>query len=106
MARAAAALPAPRVTLVLSRTVAKVDSKLSCQAAVRARIRRAQMDPVLGEKIVERQQLVDVIGDLPGRLGPLRAVGLLECGRRHERVLTVLSVADLLQGLAGTGLSR
>lgn len=26
MARAAAALPAPRVTLVLSRTVAKVDS--------------------------------------------------------------------------------
>jgi hypothetical protein len=40
------------------------------------RIRRAQVNPVLGREVVERRQFVNVVGDLPGGLGPLRAVRL------------------------------
>ena len=38
------------------------------------RVGRTQMDPVLGRVVVELQQHVQVLGDLRGRLGPLRAV--------------------------------
>jgi hypothetical protein len=36
------------------------------------------MDPVLGRKVVERQQLLDVVGDLGDRLRKLRTIGRLE----------------------------
>jgi hypothetical protein len=69
MARAAAALPAPRVALVRRRTVAKVDS-------IGFVVRRWIQSP--GGEVVERPQLVDVVGDLPDGLGALRPVGLLD----------------------------
>lgn len=62
------------------------------------------MDPVLGGEVVERQQIIDVVGDLLHRLGELRAVGLLEHRDGLERVLLVFRVADLLQGLLRSGL--
>ncbi len=36
------------------------------------------MNPVLGRKVVERQQLLDVVGDLGDRLRKLRTIGRLE----------------------------
>src|SRR6266571_3348079 len=59
----------------------------------------AQVHPVLGGEVVERQQLVDVVGDLGDGLAELGAVGQLE--RRHGAagVLAVLGVPDLGQGL-------
>src|SRR5215831_2303031 len=59
MASPAARDPGPLVTLVRCRTVAKVDSIVS----------RMQVHPVLGGVVEERQQLVDVVGDLRGCLG-------------------------------------
>src|SRR6516164_6932604 len=38
------------------------------------RIGGTQVDPVLGREVVERQQHVDVLGDLRNRPGPLGAV--------------------------------
>ena len=38
------------------------------------RVGGAQVDPVLGRVVVERQEHVEVVGDLRDRLGPLRAV--------------------------------
>ena len=42
------------------------------------RVSSSQVDPVFGRVIVERQQHVDVLGDLRDRLGPLGAVVGLE----------------------------
>lgn len=64
------------------------------------------MDPALGGKVVERQQLLDVVGDLLHRLGPFRAVDVHEDGDRLEQVLAVLGVVDVLQSPAGSGLRR
>jgi hypothetical protein len=62
------------------------------------------MDPVLGGEVVERQQLVDLAGDLLDGLGELRPVRLLERGDRLLGVRTVLGVVDLLQSLLRAGL--
>jgi hypothetical protein len=56
-----------------------------------------KMDPVLGGEVVERQQLVGVVGDLLDGLGALRAAGRREVPHRRLRVAAVLGVADLLQ---------
>jgi len=69
IAMPAALEPGPLVTLVRSRTVANVDPD---------RVGRASLDPVLGGVVVEREQDVVVLGDLGDRLGPLRAVEVLE----------------------------
>ncbi len=57
------------------------------------------MHPVFGGEVVEREQLVEVVGDLRDGLDELGAVGQLE--RRHGTagVVAVLSVPDLGQGL-------
>ena len=89
MARPAARDPGPLVTLLRCRTVAKVD----------LRVGRAQVHPVLGGIVVEREQLFSVIGDLRGGLRELRAVGGAECPDRGEGVLLVFGAPDLGQGL-------
>jgi len=53
------------------------------------------VDPVLGGVVIERQEHVEVVGDLRDRLGPLRGVVGLERRGRLLRVLTVLGVPDL-----------
>jgi hypothetical protein len=50
---------------------------------------------MLGWVVVERQQLVEVIGDLGDRLGPLGAVVGGERVRGGCGVLAVLGVSDL-----------
>jgi len=65
IASPAALEPGPQVTLVRCRTVAKVDSI----GLVR------KWDPVLGGKVVEGDQLLEIVGDLP-------EVGLQTPGRR------------------------
>jgi hypothetical protein len=62
-------------------------------------VRGPQVDPVLGREVVDRQQLLGVVGDLRDGLGPLGAVGLRERLDRLLRVRAVLGVADLLQRL-------
>ena len=57
------------------------------------------MDPVLGWEVVERQQHLEIVGDLRDRLAELRAVGGLERGHGVESVLLVLGVPDLGQRL-------
>ena len=59
---------------------------------------------MLGGVVVERQQLLEVVGDLRGGLGELRAVGGVECLRRGAGVLLVLGVPDLAQGLLRPGM--
>ena len=66
IATPAAREPGPLVTRCRSRTVANVDSS--------DRIGGTQVNPVLGGVVVERQQDVDVLGDLGDRLGPLGAI--------------------------------
>jgi hypothetical protein len=53
------------------------------------------MDPVLGGVVVERQELVEVVGDLGDGLGELRSVGQFERGDRASGVFTILGVPDL-----------
>jgi hypothetical protein len=64
------------------------------------------MDPVLGREVVKRQQLGLVIDDLLDRFGQLRAVLLGERGDDLGRVLAVLGVVDVLDGLLRRGLGR
>ena len=59
------------------------------------RVRRTQAVLVLGVIVVKLQQHIDVVGDLRGGLGPLRAVVGLERLDGLEGVLAVLSVAYL-----------
>jgi hypothetical protein len=65
IASPAAREPGPLVTLVRCRTVAKVDS---IGFVVR------KLDPMLGRKVIERQQLLDIISDLRDCLRELAAV--------------------------------
>ena len=62
MARAALREPAPRVTLVLSLTVEKVDSNWVCSS---------QVHPVLDGEVVKGEQHVELVSDLGRRLGEL-----------------------------------
>ena len=50
---------------------------------------------MLGRVVVEREQHVDMLGDLGDRLGPLGAVEVLERLHGLERVVLVLGVVDL-----------
>jgi len=61
------------------------------------------MDPVLGRVVVEREELVEVVGDLGDGLGELCAVGEFERGDRATGVVAVLGVPDLRQGLLRAG---
>src|SRR5206468_11747993 len=67
------------------------------------RVAGAQMDPVLGRVVVERQQLLQVVGDLGDRRGELRAVGGGEGLRGGAGVVGVLGVPDFGQGLLRPG---
>ena len=64
------------------------------------------MDPVLGWVVVERKQLVEIVGDLRDRLRELRPVASLEGLHGVEGVTAVLGVPDLGQRLLGPGMRR
>ena len=89
MARPAVREPGPLVILVRCLTVAKVDS-------IGLVVRR--YTPVLARVVVERQQLVRVVGDLRGGLGELRAVGGPESLHRGEGVRLVLQGSGVFRG--------
>jgi len=55
------------------------------------------MDPVLGWEVVEREQLLEVVGDLRRGLGELRPVSVLERLGRFAGVVLVLGGPDLRQ---------
>jgi hypothetical protein len=57
------------------------------------------VNPVLSGVVVEREHLVEIIGDLGDGLGELRPVGGLEPSDGVEGVAAVLGVPDLGQGL-------
>ena len=78
MATPAARDPGPLVTRCRSRTVAKVDSDWCGGTPV---------DPMLGRVVVERQQHIDVLGDLRDRLRPTGAVVSLERFHRLQGVV-------------------
>jgi len=61
---------------------------------------------VLAGEVVERQQPVQVVADLVGGLGPLRAELGVESLRRLDGVVAVFGVADLGQHLLRRRLSR
>jgi len=62
--------------------------------------------PVLGREVVEREQLVQVVGDLSDGLWELGAVGQLERGDGTSGVLAVLGVPDLGQSLLARRVGR
>jgi hypothetical protein len=62
-------------------------------------IRGPQVNPVLGGVVVERQQPLEIVGDLRNGLAELRSVGCFEAAHGIEGVLLVLGVPDLGQGL-------
>ena len=72
-----------------------------CRAGRRSTrlVGRKQVDPVLDGVVVEREQLVQVLGDLRGGLRELGAVADLEGLDRGEGVVLVLGAPDLGQGL-------
>jgi hypothetical protein len=80
IATPAAREPGPLVTRWRSRTVAKV---------VFDWVGRPEVGPVLGGVVVERQQLVQVVGDLGDGLAELGSVGGLELLDGVEGVLLV-----------------
>jgi hypothetical protein len=67
---------------------------------------RAEVNPVLGGVVVEREQLLEVVGDLRRSLGELRPVGALERSNGVESVPLVLGVPDLRERLLGPGMGR
>jgi hypothetical protein len=70
------------------------------------RVGGAQVDPVLGGVVAERQQHVEVVGDRGGRLGPLGAVVGGEHVGRGLGVILVLGVPDLGERLLRARLGR
>ena len=61
---------------------------------------------MLGGIVVERQQLLEVVGDLRDRLGELGAVGGFERSDSSEGVRLVFGVPDLGEGLLRAGMRR
>jgi hypothetical protein len=57
------------------------------------------VDPVFGGVVVEREQLVEVVGELGCGLGELRPVGGLERPGGVQGVPAVFGVPDFSQGL-------
>jgi hypothetical protein len=90
IANPAAREPGPRVILVRCRTVENVDPD---------GVGGAQVDPVLGGEVIERQQHLDIVGDLRDGLGKLRPVGGLEGLHGVECVPLVFGAPDLGQRL-------
>ena len=70
------------------------------------RVRGLQVDPVFEREVVERQQLVEVVGDLGGRLRPFAAQLVTEGLSSDPCVLFVLGVTDLRQELLRERLDR
>jgi len=70
------------------------------------RIGRPQMHPVLGRVVVEREQLLEIVGDLRGSLGELRAIPVLEGLGRRAGVVLVFGVPDLGQRLLRARMGR
>ena len=64
------------------------------------------MHPMFSRKVVEREQLLDVVGDLGDRLGKLRAIGRLERLHRIQGMPLVLGVPDLRKRLLGPRMRR
>jgi hypothetical protein len=64
------------------------------------------VDPVLEREVVEREQLVEVVGDLGGRLRPFAAQLVAEGPSSDACVLFVLGVTDLRQELLRERLDR
>ena len=61
------------------------------------RVRGPQVDPVLGGVVVEREEHVDVVGDLRRCFGPLGPVCGLERLHSRQGVVFVFGLADLGQ---------
>jgi hypothetical protein len=64
------------------------------------------VDPVFGGEVVEREQLVEIVGDLRDGLAELRPVSGLEAGHGVEGVAAVFGVPDLGQRLLCAGMRR
>ena len=64
------------------------------------------MDPVFGRKVVEREEHVDVVGDLRSRFGPLGPVGGFERLHTLQCVVFVLGLPNLRERGLRTRLSR
>jgi hypothetical protein len=67
-------------------------------------IRGAQVDPMLGWEVIEREQLIEVVGELLGGLGELRPVGGPELRGGVEGMVFVLGVPDLGERLLRSGM--
>ena len=93
----AAREPGPLVTLVRCRTVAKVDS---------IGFGSPQVHPVLARTVIERQQLVEVVGDLRGGPGELRAVGRVEGLHRGPGVVLDMASGRVASRPSSTGLKH
>jgi hypothetical protein len=65
------------------------------------RVRGAQVDPVLGREVVDREQDVDVVGDLRDGFAELGGVGRFEGSRGVQGVAAVFGVPDLGEGRRG-----
>jgi hypothetical protein len=63
------------------------------------RIRRAQMNPVLGGVVIEGEQLVEIVGDLRDRFGKLGPIGRREPAHGVEGMSFVLGIPDLRERL-------
>lgn len=87
-------------------TLRDLGPELDGREAALDRVGGPEVAPVLGGEVVERQQLGLVIGDLLDGLGELRAVLPGERLDRGCRVLAVLGVVDVLDGLLGCELGR
>ena len=70
------------------------------------RVGSTQMDPVLGRVVVERQQLVQIVGDLRDGLAELGPVGCVEGFHRVQGVPAILGVPDLRQRFLRPGVRR
>ena len=66
-------------------------------------IRGPQVNPVLGGVVVERQQPLEIVGDLRDGLAELRSVGGFERAHGIEGVLLVLGVPDLASAFFAPG---
>ncbi len=61
---------------------------------------------MFGGEVVDREQDIDVVGDLRGGLAELRPVGGIEGGDGGQGVPLVLGVPDLREGLLRPGMRR
>jgi hypothetical protein len=91
MASPAAREPGPLVIFVRCRTVENVDSM--------GFVVHRWIHPVWGGIVVEREQYLDIPGDLGDGLWEFRAIGGIEGLHRVQGVPFVLGIPDLCQSL-------